>query len=242
MTNFMTDSVEISAARVRKGTLSRRRFAQLLIASGALGTLGTRQASAEVKEIVFSMWGGDAEAVYAEAWGNPFEEQTGIPVYLDGSGPTQGKIRAMVEAQNVTWDVCDSGLGTQATLGAGGFLEPIDYNVVDKSNVLEGMAYEWGVTGYVYSSVLTWNNERFGDDPPKDWADFWNIEKYPGKRVVWKYMVGVLEAALMADGVAPEDVYPINLERALNKVAEIKEHLILWAAPAANKSSSRAKW
>jgi putative spermidine/putrescine transport system substrate-binding protein len=101
--------------------------------------------------------------------------------------------------------------------------------------VLDGLAYEWGVTGYVYSSVLTWNNERFGDDPPKDWADFWNIERYPGKRVVLKYMVGVLQAALMADGVAPEDIYPMDLERALAKVAEIKDHLILWDSGASSQ-------
>jgi len=235
MTSYLNDSIEIAAKRAAAGTLSRRSFAQLLIASGALAAGGIGRASAQAKEVVFSMWGGDAEAVYAEAWGKPFEEASGIPVYLDGSGPTRGKIRAMVEAGNVTWDVCDSGLGTQTTLGRDGFLEPIDYSIVDKDKVLPGLAYEWGVTGYVYSSVLTWNDERFGDDPPKDWADFWNVEKYPGKRVVWKYMVGVLEAALMADGVAPEDVYPMDLERALSKVAEIKDHLILWDSGASSQ-------
>ena len=199
MSRFFQDSLGVAARRVVSGRLSRRQFAQMLIATGTVTASGVRPVAAAAKEIVFSMWGGDAEKVYAEAWGKPYEVQSGTPVYLDGPGPTRGKIRAMVEAGNVTWDVCDSGLGTQTSLGAEGFLEPIDYSVVDKSKVLDGMAYEWGVTGYVYSSVLTWDNDRFGDDPPKDWADFWNVKKYPGKRVVWKYMVGVLEAALMAD-------------------------------------------
>ncbi|MBY8976736.1 ABC transporter substrate-binding protein [Rhodobacteraceae bacterium NNCM2] len=235
MDHFSRDSLEVAARRVATGRLSRRQFAQMLIATGAVVAGGRQPVSAAAAEIVFCMWGGDAEKVYAEAWGAPFEAQSGIPVYLDGSGPTRGKIRAMVEAGNVTWDVCDSGLGTQTSLGKEGMLEPVDYSIVDREKVLPGMAYEWGVTGYVYSSVLTWNNDRFKDDPPKDWADFWNVEKYPGKRVVWKYMVGVLEAALMADGVAPEDVYPMDLDRALNKVREIKDHLILWDSGASSQ-------
>jgi putative spermidine/putrescine transport system substrate-binding protein len=229
MTSILQDSLSIVAEKVRTGRMSRRRFLEVLAALGAVGALPTwREAHAETKELVFCMWGGDAEDVYRKAWNEPYEAKTGIAIALDGSGPTRGKIRAMVESKNVTWDVCDSGLGTQSSLGPEGLLEPIDYTIVDKSKIVPGLAYQWGSTGYIYSSVLTWDNQAFGGEEPKTWADFWDLKRFPGKRVLWKYMVGVLEAALMADGVAPDKVYPIDMDRALNKIKEIKDHLVLW--------------
>jgi len=240
MTSFIQDSLEIVAEKVRTGKMSRRRFMQVLAALGATGALPTwREADAQTKEIVFAMWGGDAEEVYRKAWGAPYEEKAGVAIHLDGSGPTRGKIRAMVESKNVTWDVCDSGLGTQASLGLEGMLEPIDYSIVDKNKIIPGLAYKWGPTGYIYSSVLTWDSKAFGGEEPKTWADFWDLKRFPGKRVVWKYMVGVLEAALMADGVEPDKVYPIDMDRALNKIKEIKEHLVLWDSGASSQQVFR---
>lgn len=229
MTSFIQDSLSIAAEKVRSGKMSRRRFMEVVLALGAAGALPSwREANAQTKEIVFSMWGGDAEEVYRKAWGAPYEEKAGVAIQFDGSGPTRGKIRAMVESKNVTWDVCDSGLATQSSLGPEGLLEPIDYTIVDKTKIVPGLAYQWGATGYIYSSVLTWDSKAFGGEEPKTWTDFWDLKRFPGKRVVWKYMVGVLEAALMADGVAPDKVYPIDMDRALNKIKEIKDHLVLW--------------
>lgn len=229
MTSIIQDSLAIVAEKVRTGQMSRRRFMHVLAALGAAGALPSwREANAQTKEIIFSMWGGDAEEVYRKAWGAPYEEKAGVAIQFDGSGPTRGKIRAMVESKNVTWDVCDSGLGTQSSLGPEGLLEPIDYTIVDKNKIVPGLAYQWGATGYIYSSVLTWDSKAFGGEEPKTWVDFWDVKRFPGKRVMWKYMVGVLEAALIADGVEPSKVYPIDMDRALNKIKELKEHLVLW--------------
>jgi putative spermidine/putrescine transport system substrate-binding protein len=240
MSAFSDDILAIAVEKVKSGQLSRRRFLQVLGALGAVGALPHwSEARAEVKEIVFCMWGGDAEDVYQRAWVEPYEKATGISVVLDGSGPTRGKIRAMVESGHVTWDVCDSGLATQSSLGPEDMLVPIDYSVVEKDKIIPGLAYKWGMTGYIYSSVLTWDTKAFGGEAPKTWADFWDVKKFPGKRVVWKYMTGVLEAALMADGVKPEDVYPIDMDRALNKVRELKDHLVLWDTGASSQQVFR---
>ena len=52
---------------------------------------------------------------------------TGQVLRYDGSGTPQGKVRAMVEAKHVIWDVIDSSFGDSIQLGDAGFLEEIDY-------------------------------------------------------------------------------------------------------------------
>ena len=58
------------------------------------------------------------------------------------------------------------------------------------------------------------------------WADFWDVAKYPGKRGLRKGVRGNLEIALMADGVAPGDVY-----KTLGSPTA-------WIAPSASSTSS----
>lgn len=230
--SFMQDVAEIVADRFAAGQIERRTFIRFCALAGvAPALLMSRRAAAQAEEIVFANWGGDAVTYYSQAWGEPFEKDTGIPVVVDGTGPTDGKIKAMVESGNVTWDVCDADLFTPLRLGPAGLLEPIDYSVVDKSALRPEHAFDHGIAGYIYSYVLAYDASRFGDDPPKDWADFWNVEKYPGGRSFYKWMSGALEAALMADGVPPSEVYPMDLDRAFKKLEEIKPHVtVYWAS------------
>ena len=136
----------------------------------------------------------------------------------------------MVDADNVTWDVLDAGVGTAKLLGDSGYLEQIDYEIVDKSKVRPEFAYKWGVSDYLFSYVLTYDTRKFADNPPTSWADMWNIKEFPGKRLLRKNPIGQLECALLADGVPPEDLYPLDLDRALEKIREIKEHAVFWGS------------
>jgi putative spermidine/putrescine transport system substrate-binding protein len=43
---------------------------------------------------------------------------------------------------------------------------------------------------------------------------------------------GVIEAALLADGVAPADLYPLDLDRAFKKLDTIKSDIIWWSSGA----------
>jgi len=237
---FMQDMAEIAADRYVSGGLDRRSFLQICAAAGvAPGLLLSSRASA-ADEVVVVNWGGDAVRYYGEAWGEPFEADTGIPVAIDGAGPTDGRIRAMVESGNVTWDCCDGDLFTPLSLGPRGLLEPIDYSIVDRNAVRPGHAFEHGIAGYLYSYVLAYDAEKFGDDPPQSWADFWNVEKYPGGRSFYKWMNGALEAALLADGVPMDEVYPIDMDRAFHKLEEIKPHVsVYWESGAASQQMFR---
>jgi putative spermidine/putrescine transport system substrate-binding protein len=93
---------------------------------------------AQARQLVLVNWGGDAIDAYAEAYGKVFEAATGIPVQMDGSGPTEGAITAQATSGNVTWDIVDVDPFSAITLGRQGYLQPIDYNLVDKSKTREG--------------------------------------------------------------------------------------------------------
>lgn len=199
----------------------------LIVAGSALTVPFCGHSVMAAEGLVLANWGGDALIGEGKAYAEPFTAATGIPVTVDGSGPSDGKIKAMVESGSVTWDVCDATAFSAIGLGQAGLLEPIDYGIIDKSKVRSGYIWEHGVCGYYYSYVLTFNQSKL-KETPATWADFWDVKRFPGKRTMWKYMEGALEAALLADGVKPEALYPLDVERAFAKLAELKEHLILW--------------
>ncbi|MFM9999289.1 MAG: ABC transporter substrate-binding protein [Burkholderiaceae bacterium] len=142
-------------------------------------------------------------------------------------------VALQVKAGAVTWDVVTSGSGGAARSGAEGMLEALDYKVIDVSNFVPGSAQPYYVCGDVFSTVMAWNTKTYGDKGPQSWADFWDIKKFPGKRSFRKGGEGVLEPALMADGVAPNKVYevlsaPGGIERAIKKIKELKPHVAVW--------------
>lgn len=206
------------------------------LAAAAAG-LPVRPARA-AERLVLANWGGDAVDAYDRAFAEACREATGLPLQIDGSGPLEGTIKAQVESGAVRWDVCDTELYSAFRL-AGDYLQPIDYDIVDKARI-QPDTFDHAVPYAYYSTVIAYDHERFGDDPPKSWADFWNVEKYPGKRSLYKWMSGNLEAALLADGVAPEDLYPLDVDRALAKIEELKPHILThWGSAAESQQLLR---
>lgn len=138
----------------------------------------------------------------------------------------------MVDNGTTEWDVmnCDAYWGAYA--GTKDYLEPIDYDVVTEK-IDPAVQLEYVMGAEVYSSVISYNTDKYDETTaPQSWADFWDTEKYPGKRAMWQYPVTVLEAALLADGVAMDDLYPLDLDRAFAKLDEIKDDIVWWTAGA----------
>lgn len=229
------DCVEILEEKLAAGSLDRRGF---LAVMAALGVSGSALAQGG-RELVLANWGGAAVDGMMQAYGPGMEADLGVKLAIDSSGPSAGKIRQMVESGRVTWDVCDSGIGTSFDLGRRGLLEPIDYTIVDKSKMPGAFAYPWGAASSAFSYVLAWDSAKIRGEAPQNWADFWNVGKYPGKRTMWRNMFSVLETALMADGVAPDKIYPIDVKRAFAKVKEIKPHTIFWQSGAESEQLLR---
>jgi putative spermidine/putrescine transport system substrate-binding protein len=206
--------------------MDRRGLLQMLAAAGL--TAGTAdRASAAANEIVIANWGGPAATAFTTTWGDQVSRKLGAKLVIDGSGPSTGKIRAMVEANHVTWDVCDASVGAALLLGKLGLLEPIDYNIVGTA-VAAPYRYQWAVCNYIFSYVLAFNSKALDGRRPASWKDFWNVKDFPGKRTLRGSCIGQLECALLADGVPADKIYPIDLKRALEKIKEIREHTIFW--------------
>ncbi|WP_342641167.1 ABC transporter substrate-binding protein [Rhodoligotrophos ferricapiens] len=237
---FNEDLVDLARSEVKSGRMSRRDFIQVCLMAGvapiaaSAGIMSPGEAMAQAKELVLANFGGDAVKGMGEAWGQPFTKDSGINVVVDGATPLAGKIKAMVESGKVVWDVCDGDGFLCNQLGNQGLLEDIDYSVVDKSMVREGWAWPQGVANYTYSFVIAYKKSMFPDKPPT-YADFFDVEKYPGKRTMWKYQMGGMEACLLGDGVAPDQLYPADIQRAIKKAKSLGDNVIYWESGASSQ-------
>lgn len=234
---FLKDQSAILALRLARGQISRRQLGTMGGALLGAAALGGRPGWAQPSELVFVNWGGDAGPAYDEAYGQPFQAATGIGVRQDGSGPTEGAIQAQFESGRPSWDVVDADPFSAQALGRKGMMEPIDYAVVDREKFRPGFGWDYASSTYFYSYVIAYDAARFGDDPPKGMADFFDVAKYPGKRAMYKWGAGMWEAALLADGVAAGDLYPLDLARAHAKIAAFKDDVIAyWGGGAESQS------
>jgi putative spermidine/putrescine transport system substrate-binding protein len=183
--------------------------------------------AAEGKTLVYNSSGGIVEKVAKQVFAQPYEQQTGTKITF--TAPVNfAKLKAMVESGNIEWDITELGPEDMIRGKERGYLEPIDYSVVDKSDFLPGLAYSHAVPAAFYSTVLAYNTQKFpAGKEPKSWADFWNVKKFPGPRSLPNYPY-TMEMALLADGVPPDKVYPLDEERAWKSLDKIKPHVSVW--------------
>src|SRR5262249_53456669 len=104
---------------------------------------------------------------------------------------------------------------------------------VPRDEMIPQAAQEFGVGTDAYSIAMGWNPSKFpnGSPPPKSWSDFWDVKKYPGNRSLKRSPRFTLEIALMADGVAPKDLYKdgkLDVERAYKKLDQLKPNVKIW--------------
>ncbi|WP_349828946.1 extracellular solute-binding protein [Brevibacterium litoralis] len=185
-------------------------------------------------DMTFVSWGGEFQNVQSAAFSDPFSEITGATVLPDG--PTdQAKLEAQVEAGNVSWDVINSA-PTYNAAHCGTLYEELDFSLIDTSKIPEGMPTgDCYVPSLSYVYTFFYDVERYGDDPPTSWADFFDTESYPGTRAIDGRATptsGTYEAALMADGVAPDDLYPLDTDRAIARFADIEDDTVYWTSGA----------
>lgn len=194
-------------------------------------------AMAADKSVTIASWGGSYQEAQSKALFEPGAANTGIEVKQETYGG-MSDVRLQVQTGQVTLDIVASGSGSAARAAAEGLLEKLDYSVIDVSNFYEGLYTDYCVGGDVFSTVYAWNTNTYGEDGPQSWADFWDVEKFPGSRAYRGSVAGALEPALMADGVALEDVYAVldseeGIERAIDKIRELKPNIsVFWSSGA----------
>jgi len=83
----------------------------------------------------------------------------------------------------------------------------------------------------VWAQVMAYRTDAFKGAVPKGWADFWDIAKFPGDRAMFGTSGGgwpEMEFALMAAGVPPDKLYPLDIDRALASYDKIKKSVVKW--------------
>jgi len=199
--------------------------------AAVLGIAGTAEAQTPPKpdKIVVNASGGAMGAMMRRTYIAEFEKRHGIQV-VETSPVDFGKHRAMVESGNVQWTVTELGGQDWVRAKEMNLLEPLDPKVLTVMDKLpEGSRDTHAFPTSVYSTVMAYRTDVFKDGShPKNWAEFWDAKKFPGARSLRNHPVDNLEFALLADGVDPKKLYPIDFDRAFKSLDRIKPHVSVW--------------
>jgi putative spermidine/putrescine transport system substrate-binding protein len=185
---------------------------------------------------IISFGRADQEAL-SKAYYDPFQERTGIEVRSLSYDGQMTELDQMIKEGKPYWDVVQVESRTLQLGCRDGLFERLDYGRIgDKGDFIPGAVSECGVGIFAWSMALAYDAEKI-KGAPSSWADFWDLKKYPGKRSLRRSAKYTLEIALLADGVAPGDVYPLlatrqGLDRAFRKLDQIKSNVIWWEAAA----------
>jgi putative spermidine/putrescine transport system substrate-binding protein len=183
-------------------------------------------------------WGGAYQESVRKAFFEPFMKETGGKVVEEEFNGEIAKIRAMVESNNITWDVVENDSMTTIAACAEGIVEKIDWDKLGlkRDEFISADASECVVPSILYATVIAYDTTKVKEAPNSINALF-DLEKYPGKRGLQKSPFVNLEWALIADGVAVKDVYdvlstPEGVDRAFAKLDTIKKDVVWWEAGA----------
>ena len=210
---------------------SRRRFVRTVAAGGVAAALGplvvTDRTIAQTRTLYVNTWGGSWTAAEEAAFFKPFTEQTGIRVRTV-SPVSYAKLKAQVQSGSYEWDVTSVNQAEMLRAEREGLLEPIDWSIVKKDRLFPGAVYASGLAYCALGTNLAYRRDKFPRGGPKTWADFWDVQKFPGSRAMLNNSVRALQFALVADDVPLDKVFPIDVDRAFRKLDQIKRHVKVW--------------
>ena len=206
----------------------------MLAGAAMLGALPARAQKLE-DTVVVRTTGGAFEKALKQHFFDPFTKAMGtrvVPV-ATSYGDMVAKTAAMSSAGNVEWDVISPQFYELGRLAP--YLADLgDCAAMPRvaTDGLPGICGRYGVQYLTGGVVLAWDPAALkGRRAPGAWADFWNVRDFPGRRSLPSYgnpWNNTLLFALMADGVAPDELFPLDLDRAFRKLDEIKPSIDVW--------------
>ncbi|MEY9981497.1 spermidine/putrescine-binding protein [Bradyrhizobium yuanmingense] len=235
----MTD-LFMNGRRLQFG-LSRRTILRAAVTSMmAPAILRTTTAFAQEKlagsgeVVVYSYGGSFTEGVRRHVYG-PFTKATGIKVVDVVADLSEPQVKAMHQAGRIDWDIAYVQPQNYPTMQQAGMFEPVDYSLWDEES-LAGTSprsrLKDAVSIFTVGMVLAYDRRSFPQTGPQNWTDFWNVQQFAGPRGLYgAEATRNMVSALLADGVAPKDIWPLTddkIDRALKKLTEIKPHITKW--------------
>lgn len=222
--------------------IGRRRLLQGFAAAGALPLAAPFVSRAHAAErLVVRDAGGVVNEAATKAFYKPFSQETGVEVVgVTSQLEPLSQIRTIVQSKSYLWDVAQLSVQAQEILGGAGLLEEIDNTAPNIVDILPDAQSKWGVAFHIYATILAYSTKTYGENGPQSWADAFDLKKFPGRRALRKYPIDTLEAAAMADGIAPKDVYPLDLDRAFKSLERVKPGVSIWWSNGAQSSQAAA--
>jgi putative spermidine/putrescine transport system substrate-binding protein len=212
----------------RRARISRRAFlaGAAGVAAAATGPFVWIPRAGAAGKVVIRTIGGSYEEANVKAIFEPFTRATGIEIVKVPA--TLGKLLAMFESGNIELDVVDAGELGVLSLSQKGALEKINYKgwkLTNPEDFDSAIRRDDMIADIYFSSVLGYNSQTFPTGKqPRNWAEFWDLKKFAGPRMLADIASGAvdLEFALLADGVARDKIYPINVDRVFKSLDRVR--------------------
>lgn len=138
------------------------------------------------------------------------------------------ELRQQVNAADVSWSLCDVSAEDVIPLASAGIIQELDFEVIQTENLFSGLRFDHGVGGSLIATVLSYRTDFWPGRRPRTWDDFWDLDAFPGPRGLQEAPEGTLEFALLGDGVPITELYPIDVDRAIESLKRIQESVLLW--------------
>lgn len=157
----------------------------------------------------------------------PFERLTGATIQVERADLDD--LRNQVETAEVRWSACDVAAEDVLPLANAGVVQELDYTVIDDEHLFDFLVMPHGAASSLYATVMAYREDQWeGSSVPSSWSDFWDLDRFPGNRGLPREPATTLEFALLADGVSMNNLYPLDVDRALASLENIRESIVLW--------------
>lgn len=181
--------------------------------------------------------GGTTQDAQLSALFTPFASISGVTFNQD-SPQTLAKVESQVNSGNIQWDFISS-FGDAVARECGTLFEKIDLSKLDTSKVPANLmgGTECGIPSIVYGMVLAYSTDEFSGNAPKNWADFFDLDAFPGTRALYsgdgKIDGSTVQAAALAAGWDPESEFTVEwAEKGLDKIDEIADSVVFYSTGA----------
>jgi len=213
----------------------------LAIAAALLAFAAPARAADEDRTLTVVTWGGTYEESQWAAYFKPFEAVTGVEVETVRYDGSLRALRDHLASGETTWDVIDLIRADAVKACEAGLLEKIDPAILKpapdgtppEEDFLAGAIQPCSITQLVFSTVIAYDNRAFPGEKPRTVEDFFDTERFPGKRALRKAPVALFEWALMAYGVPRQQLYDLlstdrGFALAFAKLDQIRDQLVWW--------------
>ena len=203
--------------------------AHLLIPAAAL--ISSISSVALARDLTIISWGGNFQDAQRIAYFNPFTAATNIKTVDQAWDGGVGTLRARAQSGgDPGWDVVHAEVEELQVGCAEGLYEPIDWSKIAEKDKLipAATSSKCGVGAITWSAGIAYDADKLKPGPTSA-VDFFDLQKFPGKRAIRKGPKYALELALEGDGVPVDKIYdvlrtPEGVDRAFNKLKSIRSN------------------